>query len=153
MVALFLRRSLSGFRPDDEESESALANMPVGELYRAEITKPRNPINHRRFFALLGLVYKNTDGRYKSLDVLREIVTIGVGHCDTSVIKVNGETFTHHTARSIAWSKMDETEFWPFWNRAVDYIIAEILPGVGKAELEREVFSILGIDLTMVDRP
>jgi hypothetical protein len=146
MTTVFLRRTLSGLIADDEEGQEIVSKIKIGDVVKAEITRPRNPVNHRRFFALVSLVYKNTDGRYLSAESLREIITIGIGHCDTTVIKVNGETFTHHVARSISWAKMDDTAFSVFWNRAVDYIISEVLP-VSKEELEREVFLILGIDL------
>lgn len=153
MSELFLRRGTDGgLWPDDEESKAVIDAIPAGELLRAETTRPRNPRFHRLFFGLISLVFKNTT-RYKSPEVLREIVTIGAGHCDISIIKVDGQVFVHHVARSIAWSKMEEDEFRQFWNRAVDYIIAEILPGAGRASLEHEVFLMLGFDLDTRDRP
>ena len=44
---------------------------------------------------------------------------------------------------SISFAKMDQTEFESFYERAMDFLIAEVLPGIDSADLEREVQEII----------
>ena len=139
---LLVAKHLGSLRPVDDAGTEVLRSIKQGEVLRVEIKRPRNVRFHRLFFGLLNLVYENVEG-YKSVEHLLTHVKIGIGHAD-AMIAQDGTTIWH--PRSISFAKMDEESFRAFWNKAVDFIVLHILP-VEKAELEREVFELLGINL------
>ena len=139
MSEAYLRRTLSGFAPEDDE---VLKGIPLGEVIKVTWTRPRNYKFHKYFFALLKLVCENTE-QFKSAKHLLYAVKVGIGHADLIRLKDGTEIWFPH---SISFSKMDEDQFRAFFNKSVDWIIANVLP-VGKSELESELFSLLGYDL------
>ncbi len=143
MPNVLLQRHLDCLRPIDEEGLRDLRALQEMEIVRCKWTKPRNIKLHKLFFALLNLVFENTDGRYKSTEHLLTQVKIGIGHADLIVTK-DGKEYWHPL--SISFAKMDDTAFRSFWDRAVNFIIAEVVP-FDKKELEKEVFEMLGYDL------
>lgn len=144
MSAIYLRKTLGGFCPDDEDGVEAIKGIPLGEVIKAEWSRPRNYKFHKYFFAMLKLIVENTDGRFKSSKHLLQAVKIGVGSCDLITLKDGTEIWFPH---SISFAKMGEDQFRDFFNKAVDWVILNVLP-VEKHELERELFSMLGYDLS-----
>lgn len=89
----------------DKEEFNKLKN---GETYRFKFSRPRNVKFHRKFFALINLVYQNQE-HYTSADHLRYDLTIESGYYDIRVNKFTGEEIK--VAKSIAFASMDEVEF------------------------------------------
>lgn len=146
MTKLLLQKRLGALRPLDEAGEQTLRAFTEGEVVSIDMpAKPRNVRFHRLYFALLNLVWQNTE-QFKTVEHLLTVVKIGIGHADM-VQTQTGAEYWH--PRSISFAKMDEVAFREFWDKSVDFIIANILP-VGKSELENEVFALLGFDLTQL---
>lgn len=144
VTKLLLQKRLGALRPLDDSATEALRTFSEGEVISIDMPKrPRNVNHHRLFFALLNLVFENTDGRFVSIDHLLTAVKIGTGHADLIALR-DGTEIWH--PKSISFAKMDQTAFRQFWDKAIDWIIANVLP-VGKRELENEVFGLLGFDL------
>lgn len=103
-------------------SESDLVEskkIKIGELYMYEFKKPRNIQFHRKFFALINLVFQNQD-LYTNMDHLRNDLTIRSGHYDTHFDMDGIEVFS---AKSISFASMDDHEFQDFYNSVVDTIV------------------------------
>ena len=58
MSKVNLIRNGRSFAPATEQDEELLHRVRTGEIIACELTKPRNPQFHRRFFALLHLAYE-----------------------------------------------------------------------------------------------
>ena len=84
-----------------------------------DIKQPRNYKFHKKFFALVNMVFENQD-RYTSIDRLREDLTIEAGFYEEHVTFV-GEIKT--TAKSISFASMDEIEFITLYNKFIDTVI------------------------------
>lgn len=141
MARVLLARRGYALVPLDDEGLERVRAVPEGEVVAVEFTRPRNSKFHRLFFGLLNKVAQNSG---YSTEELLGIVKLATGHCypvklpNGMIVKV---------PKSISFAKMDETAFRQFWDRAIDYLLAEVIPGTGRAELEQEVFLMLGIDL------
>jgi len=72
-----------------------------------EVKQVRNPAFHRKFMALVQMVFANQE-IYTDIDSLRYDLTIEAGFWNEHV-DFNGEV--RRTAKSISFSSMDETEF------------------------------------------
>jgi hypothetical protein len=118
--------------PHDED---LLESLPIGTPIKIVATvHPRNQKAHAWFFGLLGVLSDATD---KSIEALLDEIKIGIGHTNKIVMSATGEI--KETPRSISWSAMDEPTFKAFRERAVDYIATDIMPGVDREDLVREV--------------
>lgn len=136
MTKLVLRKTLNGcLEPTDELGRDVFAKIPAGDLVMAEIKRARNIQHHRKFYALMSLVYHNQE-RYTSLDELVDVVKVYVGHCDISVT-ASGEKV--YRPKSISFASMDQTEFDAFYSRVIEMVIQRFLPTVTREDLEREL--------------
>lgn len=141
MASILLQRSLSGLSPIDEIGQEALRSIAIGDLIRVRMTKLRNPQHHRLFFALVNKVYENQD-HYHNVEHFLTALKVALGHCDTVICK-NGNTA--YIPKSISFARMDQIEFDQFFNKAVDLICRDFLPGVKSDDLRREVLEMIGV--------
>lgn len=141
MVMLFLRRVDDRLMPADIEAAEAIGKMKHGEVVRADIRRTRNLKHHRKLFALLRVVFDAQPEPHEFLTKgdLLDALKIAVGHCTKS------RHFGHDIVvpKSISWAAMDQATFEPFYDRIVDVILRHVLPHTERADLDREVYSIL----------
>lgn len=135
-----MKRVLDRLAPNDPISADLLAELPAGVQLRCEVTQPRNLKHHNKFFALIHVVFPHQSA-YLTQDDLREELTIAAGHFHMRKDIRTGEMKA--VADSIAFDKMDQTKFEPFYDAAVNIILTRILPGVSKRDLEDQVMDIL----------
>lgn len=127
-------KRLGAFRPTDDEGTEDMAKIPDGSLVKVTWTRPRNIRFHNKFFAMLGIVLKNQE-HYKSMDVLLGVCKIRIGH----VTMASTNAGPVYLPKSISFAKMDETEFNKFYDRAVDWVLREVIPGLQRQHLDAEV--------------
>jgi hypothetical protein len=84
-----------------------------------DITQPRNIKFHRKFFALINMVFENQD-IYTDINNLRYDLTMEAGFFNEHV-DFNGEI--KRTAQSISFSKMDEQSFSLLYGKFIDTVI------------------------------
>jgi len=103
----------------DSDYETA-KKIKVGEIIDYESKRVRNPKFHRKFFALMNLVFQNQE-TYNSLEHLRKELIICAGHYDLIFDLETGEQ--KKEAQSIKFSSIDETEFNKIYNDVLDVIV------------------------------
>lgn len=69
MAKLYLKRTLTGFAPADEASQEIARKYKVGEVYRADVVKPRSYQHHKLCFALLGLTFEKSGAVHQFREV------------------------------------------------------------------------------------
>lgn len=138
-MKVLMCKQLGALRPIDEAGEGLLHKIKNSTLVMVEVRRPRNVGHHRKFFALLNLVYQNQD-RYQSVEQLLSVMKVALGHCEMLVMKDGREVYI---PQSIAFHKMDQSEFEVFWDKAVKLVCEKILPGVKRADLEREILELV----------
>ena len=107
MARLYLKRTLSGFAAADEPSVDIARKFKVGEIYRADIVKPRSYAHHKLAFALLNLTFSNQE-RYGNFDDFRKAVAMAAGH-SREYVGIDGEIWRE--AGSLSYDALDEVEF------------------------------------------
>lgn len=138
---IMLAKQFGALRPADEDSEEFLSHLRNGETVSAVITVPRARVlaHHNKLMALLGLVAQNHP-TYTDIKTVLFNVKLDLGYADW-VQRPDGTMAP--MVRSISFPKMSQAEFDVFFDRVVKLIITRFLPGVGRAELDREVNEIL----------
>ncbi len=113
MARIYLKRVLTGFVAADEPSATLLRRYKVGEVYRADVVKPRSYKHHKLIMALLNLTFENLPERfarsYASFDQFRYAVALEAGHSE-SFVTLHGEILTQ--PKSISYDAIpDDVEF------------------------------------------
>ncbi len=127
-------KRLGALRPTDDSGTEALRKIGDGELVKVTWTRPRNIHFHRKFFAMLQIILANQE-HYKSMDDLLDVCKLRIGHVRI-VETANGvERFPD----SISFAHLDETEFSAFYDRAVNWMLSEVIPGLQRQHLDAEV--------------
>lgn len=149
MTDLYMTRTLSGLAPADDTAMMALRRIKIGEHVRVEMTKPRNIHFHRMFFAMLNTVWTSC-GDWNSAEELLTELKFRVGHVEKQNIvdRQSGEVIAEVvTPKSISFGAMDDTQFRTFYNRCIDVICREMVPGLNDSVLRDEVLKAVGLPL------
>ena len=135
-MARFLARRLGeGMIPIDDIGREAIRRVPMNATVSVEVKRPRNPEHHRKLFALLSLIYQNQT-LYSTVEDLLDAIKIHVGHA--KALKLRDGTAVM-VPKSISFSTTDQTAFEEFYSKVIDCVVTEIIPGLDKADLEREL--------------
>ena len=132
--------------PATDEAEAWLRKIKPGDVIDVDVVRPRSQSFHRLFFAMLKIVSDNMDNC--SIDNLLDVIKLGIGH--TRIIELPGGAF-YAIPKSISFSAMDQDTFSAFFTKSVDYVIADILPGIDRDALTHEVYSLAGVPMALMD--
>jgi len=117
---IFLVKTLSGTfkaaHPTDLEMSKHIA---IGEVYKFAFSKPRNYKFHKKFFALIKLVFDNQE-QYTNIDNLRTDLIIEAGFSIEKSNYITGEVTQQ--AASMSFAAMDEVEFSNLFNKMLDTV-------------------------------
>lgn len=113
MARIYLKRTLTGFIAADEPSAELCRKFKQGEVYRADVVKPRSYKHHKLCMALLSLTYENLPEKYAmsyaSFDQFRYAVAEESGHVE-SYVSLDGQIKT--LPKSISYDAVpDDVEF------------------------------------------
>jgi len=113
----------------------AIAKLKSNTVYTADFKQPRNPDHHKKLFAIANCAIDNMpEGSVwhdKTAYALIKAIQLQTGYVD-QIMKLSGEVIL--VPQSIAFSEMDQTEFEPLYDAAVEIMSALI--GVSRDELE-----------------
>ena len=143
-MEVFLKKNQNGaFVPEYGNDFDQVNKIPIDAEVKAIITRPRNIMHHRKFFALLRLVALNMPEHlaiYQNQDLLLNEVKIQLGHFEM-FLSIDGNPY--HRVKSISFGAMDEIEFKEFYNRTIDVVLTYFLKGNEDDELTKEVIEYL----------
>ena len=119
-MKVFLVKQLNNsFKVAHNSDYEKIKKLKVGEEYQCEIKQPRNLKFHRKFFALINLLFENQE-QYSNIERLRKDLIIEAGFYDEWA-DLHGEI--HKEAKSISFASMKEHEFNDLYNRVIDVIV------------------------------
>lgn len=134
------RKDLGHLTPVDQAGEDYLRKLKFGDVVAVEVKKPRNVKFHRLYWQLVSTVFENQE-RYETPEQLHSALKIAAGIYDPLPMP-NG--VIHKIPGSIAFDKMDDTEFSAFFDRVCDLIAQHFLPGITVAALKHEIEVMIG---------
>lgn len=135
MARLFLKKTLSGFEPADEPSRQGCRKYKLGEVYRADIVRPRSYRHHCLGMGLLQLTYDNQD-QYGDFETFRKAIARAAGHI-IEYVDLRGQLCQE--AASLSYDAIpDDVEFGNVLSSMLN-VCAQLLHGIGVDELEQEL--------------
>lgn len=135
---LYIKRTPDGFAPADRNAQEIMMRYPVGATLQADIKKPRNVKQHRLYWTMVNSICDNLNN--VKPETLHALIKLRTGHVEV-MQTVHGIT---QLPGSISFHAMDQGEFVTFFNNAADFIRTEIIPGLDKDDLTRELHIMLG---------
>lgn len=136
-ASLFFVVTPTGLVPQSAYDAEMLGKYPTGAVVEAVLHEPKSEKQTRLFWRALGIVVDNTD-RYGSSEDLCSALKLRLGYVDTFALIGGG---LHATPRST--KTMNRAEFSDFFDRAMEVIAAEVIPGLDiKALLEEGRVSV-----------
>ena len=137
---------------EDETALALLKRVPLGGIIKGSFVAPRNPLFHRKFFAMLKVGFDAfepepiihgagfTMAPIKSREQFREDVTILAGHYELHV-RLDGSSRTR--AKSISFASMNEIEFEAFYSSVANVLLQKVLHNYTREDLDTVVDQIL----------
>lgn len=135
-TTIYMANHLGALRPAQEQDAEVWGHLKIAEreVVKVQISRPQNYKFRCKFFVMLGIIFKNQE-HYKSVDDLLDICKLGIGH--VRVIQTSQGVI--RLPKSISYAKMTAPDFDDFYNRAVDWVLAEVIPGLQRQHLDAEV--------------
>ena len=136
----YFRKVQGGLVPDDDATVEQFQKLKMGDVVLVEYKRPRNIKFHRKFMALVNLVYDNQDKYHNLQDLLTEI-KLQVGHYEEH-ITLGGKIV--YQPKSISFASMEEDDFSQFYSKVMDVVLKYFLKDMSEEELNDLVDSIIG---------
>ena len=134
-------------QPSSESDFEVINNLPDGCMIKVEISRPRNAQFHRKYFALLDVLYEmftppeDADkGAVKNRKRFREDIACVTGYFDY-VVNLKGEVRAQ--ARSISFAKMEQADFEDLYEKTITYGLQKIAAGKSRGFVDDWVAQIL----------
>jgi len=142
MTTLWLVRvgGEKALRAYDSQSGELLEALPNGKMLKAEVTHHRSHAQLRWYWGLIRLVHSN-QSRYSTAERLEEMLRVAAGHCDTMITP---EGMTVKVPRSIAFAKMDQTQFNSFKDQVIRIVCEHLIPGMDEGKLRAQLEEMVG---------
>ena len=134
MTRIRLSKKLGALYPYDEAGQAVLRRIKPGDIVEVELTKPRNAQFHRKFWAMLQIILENQE-HYTSVEDLLAVCKLRIGHTH----KIQTAQGIVEIPASISFAAMDDVEFANFYDRACNWVLSEVIPGLERKGLDDEV--------------
>ena len=118
MIISIVKKGFNLIAAFDSDSEK-LAKLKPNEIYQCEIKQPRNAKLHRKFFALINMIFENQE-IYNSKDRLRKDLLIESGYY---IEWVDFKGVQRIEAKSISFAKINTFDFEILYNRVLNQIV------------------------------
>jgi len=139
MTKALYRRTPTGFAPADEGAHKYWARFAIGDQVMLDIRRPRSLPQHNLFWALAQIAADNNPGCLSGKDEAADCIKMACGLTKTTHIKYEGKWYVRKAPASIAFESMPQDEFNEFFEKAIAYVCAELVPGLDPETLEMEV--------------
>lgn len=134
MTKILVVKVLGKLQPVDDAGEAVLRRFAPGEIFAVEVTKPRNIRFHRKLMAMLQIILANQE-HYQSIEDLLTVCKLRIGHTH-KILTAHGIV---EVPASISFAAMDDVAFGQFYDRACQWVLNEVIPGLERHALDEEV--------------
>jgi len=129
--------------PTDEDSRKLFGSIPENVMVLTSVRTPRNPNQLRLIWHLARLVFDNTE-RFDSAEHVMEQIKIGTGYSVRTLLVIPGVGEVWQVrGKSIAYESMPQSEFAEWLETALDYVAADLLPGVDRDEIVKHIEELM----------
>lgn len=142
MMEINVKRWGSTLIPATPMDEETIRELRDNAEYTVKLKRDRSGKHHRFFWAILKKVVDN-HAEYNKPDQLLLWLKVRLGYVEEVRFHDDKVWFV---AKSTNFSAMEQNEFKKFVDAALDLIISEVILGMNKQELIKEVEEMMGIN-------
>lgn len=139
---IFCKVTPCGLVPLHDSDLDLKKRLRVGSVVRCKVSNPRNYEHHKKFFALVRLMFDNLPlplvekwNIRNEYDMLRRFKR-DLGYF-TNTINEYGEHEIEYL--SISFAAMEQHEFEQFYNQCIDLVLFKYIKGIDKQDLITEI--------------
>ena len=111
-MKLWLIKTDKGFLPLYDIDKDVADKIPLMEENLFEIKRVRNSKHHRKYFSMVKMCFDNQD-EFSEIDTFRKVNEMRAGYYEI----VNTDKGVMHWPKSIAFEKLDQTDFEELYNK------------------------------------
>ena len=142
-ATVWLKKVSDQLVPTDDESRKLFGSIPENVMVLVNVRTPRNPNQHRLVWHLARLVFDNTE-RFDSAEHVMEQIKIGTGYSTRTLLVIPGIGEVWQVRGiSIAYESMPQHEFAEWLEMALDYVAAELIPGIERSEIVNHIQELM----------
>lgn len=142
-ATVWLKKVSDQLVPTDDESRKLFGSIPENVMVLVNVRTPRNPNQHRLVWHLARLVFDNTE-RFDSAEHVMEQIKIGTGYSTRTLLVIPGIGEVWQVRGiSIAYESMPQQEFAEWLEMALDYVAAELIPGIERSEIVNHIQELM----------
>jgi len=119
MKIAVIKQMNGSFLPANNSDYELAKKLKVGKQYQAEIKQPRNYDFHKKFFALIELVFDNQE-IFDNKEFMRKELTKAAGFYD---VYLNHKNVECYEAKSISFASMSQNDFDKLYERFLDVVV------------------------------
>ena len=139
-MIIYLKRILNNLTPAFGSDEEKIKKLAHDKIYKCTVTRPRNLGHHRKYFAMLQLVFDNLphewEAQFKTVEDLHFEMKLQTGHYEKYATMGGKEILR---VKSIKFEKMSQDEFEAFYDACLVVVAKYILPGISKEEIIQQL--------------
>ena len=136
-MELYLIKMANGnYAPAYESDREASERIKPGNVVKGSITTPRNLQFHKKYFAMMNLMYSNQE-RFESFEDFRGYYQMRAGFYKT-VLTPKSKLYW---PVSISFAKMDDLEFEEVYNKVLDKLLEDI--PMNRQDIEKELIEFM----------
>jgi hypothetical protein len=139
MTKAVYTRTPTGFAPKDEAGRKYWDRFTVGDNILLTFTLPRSLPQLNLFWKLAEIAAANNKDQLATKEQAGDCIKMACGLVEVQHIKFNGEWFERKKPLSIAFENMEQKDFNAFFEKALAYVCAELVPGLDPVTLQQEV--------------
>lgn len=138
-MEIYLINTPVGLIPETDDDYEGKKKLKVGATYKAEVKLSRNPLFHRKYFAMIAASWEFLDEKqtvaFKSKEGFRKYVEVAAGYFDL-FYSPKQEEFVE-IPKSISFGSMDNAEFTELYDKVKNVIWTLIGERVTREQYER----------------
>lgn len=143
-MKLNLLNTISGLIPLYDADYDEKKKLKIGSIYEVTIRLSRNIDFHRKYFALIQCAWeyqneRTVDHFKNDINVFRKTIEVAAGWCEP-VYSIERKEWLE-IPKSIAFDKMDNTEFTDLYDRVKDVLFKYFLKHITCEEFEKNLIN------------
>jgi hypothetical protein len=143
-MKIHVRKFNKAFTPVTDDDWNIFNKLSPDEEFYFDIKKVRNPLLHRKFFALIKIGFNNFPEQYESItpniEVFRSQMLVMAGHCR---VYYDWSGVEHIEAKSINFETVDDIEFAQIYSDVLNKMLQKVFINCDERDIENMLFNFI----------
>ena len=144
MSKAIFTKTLTGLIPANDDANTALAKIKLGQDVAVTVKKERNLAHHKKYWKLMSMVQENLPdeiaSQLPSSDTVSDYCKLRNGYFE--IIEMPNDQVLKRP-KSISFGSMSQDDFEAFYDAAVDVICRDLIPTMTREDVKSQIDDLL----------